>query len=145
MNIKLLPSQIAAIWPSIKFAVVKADGIPEERRDRCLNALLNDLLSDRSQCFVRLSNEKHLQALAITNFIHDEITGNKSLVIRCLYSFQSAQQDEWKAGVDILKQFAKIKGCNRLVAYSRSQQVFELIEPLGFQESYRCYIIDLEN
>jgi hypothetical protein len=143
MSIKLLPNQIPLLWESIKFAATKADRVNEKDLPFYLNRLLADLLSDKAQCFIRITPEHQLRALAITRFIQDVITGEKSLVVSCLYSFEPAQDGQWKSDMDEISRFAKVNGCKVISMYSSNNRVFDIVTMLGFKERFRNFSMEI--
>jgi hypothetical protein len=139
MFIKLLAKQIPDVWESIKFAATKVDSISEKDAPLYLNRLLAMLLSDKAQCFIRLDEERQLIALVITLITIDEITGVKALLIKCLYSFQGVQIEEWAKDLEYIKMFARNNGCFKIITFSNSQRVFEIANEIGFIERYRSF------
>jgi hypothetical protein len=108
-----------------------------------LNRLLADLLSEKAQCFIRYNEARQLQAVVITRFIQDLITGEKSLLINTLYSFQSVGEDEWKSNMDVIEKFARNTKCKNISTYSNVSRVYELASSLGFNELFRCFVKEL--
>lgn len=143
MIIKVLPNQIPQLWDAIKFAAVSVDRIGENERPLYLNRLLAALLNDTAQCFVRMNGERQLQGIAITRFTQDEVTGERSLFINCLYSFQGVDRDQWESDFAYIREFAKVSGCKNITAYSNNPRVFEIVESVGFKERYRCFITEV--
>jgi hypothetical protein len=143
MFIKLLASQIPTVWEQIKFAATKVDNVSERDAPLYLNRLLTMLLCDKAQCFVRLDEERQLIALGITLITKDEITGRKALLIKCLYSFQGVQIDEWNKSIDLVKTFARSNGCDKIITFSNSQRVFEIATEIGFIERYRSFAMEV--
>src|SRR4030065_2714353 len=139
MVIKLLPNQVPKIWDAIKFAAANADRINEKDLPLYLNRLLAALLSEKAQCFLRLDEGRQLLAVAITRLIQDEITGEKSLFLNCLYSFKRVPAEEWRADQKVLVDFAKRQGCKKMIAFSNSEKVFKMATAHGFSERYRCF------
>jgi hypothetical protein len=139
MFIRLLASQIPDVWEQIKFVATKVDNVNSNDAPLYLNRLLSMLLSDKAQCFVRLDENRQLIALVITLITIDEITGVKALLIKCLYSFQGVQIDEWAKDLDVIKVFARSNGCLKITTFSNSQRVFEIAQEIGFIERYRSF------
>jgi len=138
--IKVPAQQIPLLWEHIKFAVVSADRIDERDLQNYLGNLLGDLLSDKAQCFVRMDEQRMLLAVVITRVMFDEMTGYRSLLIQCLYSFKPVSTDEWITNMNIVEAYAIKRGCKKVIAYSTNPRVFELAAELGFNERYRCFI-----
>ncbi len=144
MFIRLPPNQVPMLWAQIKFAASKADGVGSEHLQDYLNRLLASLLDGKTQCLVRLSDDRQLQAIILTKFAVNTVTGDKELVVDCLYSFESVPQEQLRAELDSLKKFAIRGGCSRIVTYSNHPGIFKLVESLGFVERCRYFELGLE-
>jgi len=144
MVIKLLPSQIPIFWEAIKFAVVSVDEVIEKDREAYLNLLLHSLLNSKSQCFVRLNEERRLSALFITRFSINKVTGEKNLSIRILYSWKRSQDEEWKDTFAVIKKFAEHEGCTDITFRSKNPRIWHLGEIMGFKESSRAFTLRME-
>jgi hypothetical protein len=143
MFIKLLPSQVPQLWNQIKFAALKTDRLDDKDKEPYLNKLLAALLSDKAQCFIRLSEDRTLLAIVITRITADEISGAKALLINCLYSFQGVQDQEWIDDLEIIKGFARKVDCKKIITFSNNQRVFDLASTLGFNERYRSFGLEV--
>lgn len=145
MFIRITALQIPSFWDAIKFASVNAERISEGDRQRYLNNLLIDLLNDKAQCFIRFSDQKELLAVVITKLKGDELTGEMSLLIQCLYSFKGVAPDEWANDLEIVKEFAKTKKCSSIITYSGVPRVFDILNGLGFREQFRRFSMEVSN
>lgn len=145
MFIRITALQIPSFWDAIKFAAVNAERISESDRQRYLNNLLVDLLNDKAQCFIRFSDQKELLAVVITKLKGDELAGEMSLLIQCLYSFKGVAPEEWASDLEIVKEFAKTKKCSSIVTYSGVPRVFEILNGLGFREQFRRFSMEVSN
>lgn len=145
MAIKITSEQIPVFWEAIKFACVNADFVPQRHTESYLNKLLYELLSGKAQCFVRLSDKKSLQAIAVTKILEDEVTGVKSLRLKCLYSFQKHPIEDWMVDFEILKKFAIRNNCKNITGLTQNSNIIRMSEVLGFEESLRTYIYRLED
>lgn len=143
MVIRILAQQIPRFWVAIKFAASATASIPNHDKELYLNNLLASLLNDTAQCFIRYNDEKELLAIAITRFIQDEITGEKTLFINCLYSFKGVDNEEWEHDFGLIKDFAKSSGCKKITTYSNNPRVFEIVKLTGFAERFRCFLLDV--
>ena len=139
MLIKLISTQVVDFWEVIKFAVTRVDEVDSKDLQLYLNELLHALLSDKAQCFVRLSKDRILIALYITRIRTDKITGKKYLFIQNVYSFKATIDETWTQDADFLKEFAKKEKCSYLSFYSRNKRIWELGEMVGFKERYRVF------
>jgi len=143
MIIRVLPTQIGKVWEQIKFACVQADEVNKEDIPSYFNELLHSLLSDKSQCFIRLGDDRTLLLLMITRIIIDKITGRKSLFIQALYSWKNVEDREWQDDFKFIKEFAKHEQCKRISFESRNDRVWKIAESLGFRENLRKFVFDI--
>ena len=144
MIIKLLSKQVPQLWDSIKYASSHVNRINGNELQKYLNTLLHALLNDKAQCFIRVSEEKKLQALALTRFVQDEVTGDKSLLVECLYSFEPVDQPQWESDMSFIRKVAESNKCKKIITYSNNERVFDIVTSIGFSERYRCFAINLE-
>ena len=138
--IKVLSMQIPVVWENIKYAVSKTAEVDEENLQAYFNELAHSLLNDKSQCFVRLDDDRNLLMLAITKIIVDKFSGKKKLHIQCLYSFKLVEDETWKADMEFLRKFAKDRKCSYITFDSRNKRIWNLGEILGFREKHRHFI-----
>lgn len=143
MTIQILPNQISKVWDSIKYAIAKVERLSEADIKSYYNTLLVALLNDKAQCFVRLDENKQLIGIAVTRLINDEVTGDKALVVSCLYSFKSVDMEFWKSDIEMIKQFARTSGCKKIIAYSTNERVYEIVQSIGFTERFRSFIMEV--
>lgn len=143
MVVKLLSTQIPIFWESIKFCVTNADEVKAKDLQYYLNTLLHLLLSDKSQCFVRLDNDRNLLGIMITKVEVNKITGNQQLRIQCLYSFSNVKDVEWKNDYNIISQFAKNTKCKSVVFNTHDKRVMRLGKLVGFVEADRSFVLVL--
>lgn len=141
MIVRILPVQIPVFWESIKFCATQADEVDQKYRQGYLNGLLHSLLSDKSQCFIRMDESRVLKALAITSMEMNRFPGEKSLIIQVLYSLERVSDELWTRDYDFIRKFAERQQCNSMVFDTRHEQVMELGKLLGFceyQRSFKC-------
>lgn len=143
MTIKLLPDQVPKLWNAIKFAAATVDRVKEKNLPNYLNKLLAALLSDKAQCFIRMDENRHLLAIALTKISIDDISGDKVLTITCVYSFQKSAATDWNEDRELLRSFAIKSGCKRIVTHSSNPRIFDLALSNGFSEQYRCYTLEV--
>ena len=143
MSVKLTSDQIPTFWGAIKFAVVNVDNVSEKYRKKYLNRLLYQLLSGKAQCFVRLDEQRQLQAIAITKILEDEITDEKSLFISCLYSFIKVDVRFWQDDIQLLKKYAEKKGCTTVTCWTVSDKVAQLCESVGMRYRMKSFSMNL--
>lgn len=143
MLVRSLPNQIPHLWDAIKLAAISSNHIEEKDRQFYLNRLLNALLSDKAQCFVRLDEDRKLLAVEVTRIVLDEVTGEKALFLESLYSFKPVSDDEWRKDFEVAKKFAISQGCKKITTYATTERVYELAESVGFKERFRGFSMEV--
>lgn len=143
MTIKVVPNKIPVIWEAVKYAAVKADSVREKDIPAYLNNLLRALLSSKAQCFVRLDEDKKLIRMCITRIGVDEVTGEKSLALSTTFGFKPSEPNAWVEDIDFVKSFARKNNCSRLLVCSNNKRIFEIMNELGFEESFRHFVLEV--
>lgn len=144
MFIRVVSNQIPQVWEQVKYAAANADRVKNGNLQKYLNTLLQSLLNGKTQCFLRLSDDRKLLAVVLTELRVSEYTGDKSLLIKTIFSFESVSSNEWEEDMKTISVYAKTTGCKSVIGYSDNARMFELALSLGFKESYRYFIKDLE-
>jgi len=141
--IKLVPQQIPVFWEAIKAATTRADEVDAKDYPVYLNKMLHDLLNDKNQCFVRLTAERVLASILVTQLDDDLLSGKKLLRIKTLYSWQPVAPTEWQEDFKFLRDFAAREKCSRILFDSRNARVQELGASLGFKEVTRSFVLEI--
>ncbi len=139
MIIKLTPPQIVEYWEMIKFSYVKGDLVQDDQRQVVLNKLLQELLSEKAQCFLRISDDRQMIALMITKIMISNISGDKFLYIQCIFSFRTVPNTDWQEDWDFIQAFANQEDCKYIDAESSNAQIFTILSQLGVKEIYRTF------
>lgn len=132
MRFRVMAIHIPTYWECIKYAAVNADRVEKGYVQEYLNELLWNLLSDKSQCFMRLSDQKQLQAVIITQIRTNKLTDKKYLYIQCMFSFTGRDKDVWEKDFDFLKEFANKENCDYFLFDSDNKRIHKLALSLGF-------------
>jgi hypothetical protein len=143
MILKLLANQVPMFWEAVKFASIQADEVDSKDMPDYLNELLQSLLSEKAQCFIRLDDNRCLIGLLITRIQVNKITGVKVLNLQCLYSWKSQDDSTWANDFVYLRTFAHEAGCAGAIFSSRNSAVWELARKVGFKEQTRTYAIGI--
>lgn len=142
--IAMVPAEkIPDLWNTIKFVAISVERLAEDNRSQYLNKLLAMLLNGKAQCFVRYDEGKQLLAMMLTNFKFNEVTGEKSLFLGCLYSFKHVQTAEWASDLESIKDFARKNGCKKLFGCTSDPKAFDLAVSVGFVECYRYVVMSI--
>jgi len=143
MIIRLISTQIPQFWNIIKYGAVRADGVQKDHNEFYLNELLLNLLNDKSQCFIRLSSERIVQAVMVTRISYNKLTGKKYLFFQNLFSFSLVSDNEWQSDFIFMCKYAKQAGCERVSFETSNSRIVELTTRLGCQESFKTLSFNL--
>lgn len=144
MIFKILPIQIPVFWESIKFCVVYGEEIPESYRRISLNVLLHSLLSDKSQCFVKLDDNRILLGILVTSIITSNLSEERTLNIRVLYPLKGASDSDWQTDFEFIRCFAGKTNCNKITFETLDDGAIRIGQLLGFREINRKFALELE-
>ena len=115
MLTQLLDVDIGKMWNHIRDKI--EDALPEGIRGEVTMAnILNLLLSGDMQAWV-LSEGEDIKAVVTTLPIMDLPTGRKHFLIYTLWA-KGVDEGEWIRGMEVLRRYAKSKGCQHIVAYT---------------------------
>jgi hypothetical protein len=141
---RLLPHQIGVNWEIIKFAAVNSHEMKKSDWPLYFNRLLASLMANEAQVFFRTKEDLiTVLAVEITRIVMDEVTGEKSLFLDCLYSYQIAPRQEWQDNIDFIVSFAKQEGCKKVTGYSTHRRVDEIMKDVGFKERFKGFIMEV--
>jgi len=143
MLIKILPSQVVQLWEVIKFVATTVDEVDDKDLPKYLNELLHSLLNEKSQCFVRLDDNREIIAIWITAFLTNATNGEKYFQIKCVYGFKASLDDVWKRDCEILVEFAKKENCSYVGFQSRNSRIWDIAKLIGMTEAYRVFKLKL--
>lgn len=143
MIFRMLSNQVPEYWDVIKFATVTVDEVREKDVQKYLLELLHSLLSNNSQCWIRVDDNKKIIALLITRIIKNKITKDKSLYLQCVFSYEDVSSNIWKSDFSLLINFAKQEDCENITFESRHSRIWELAKSFKCKEIHRSFIYDL--
>jgi len=144
MVVKLLSDQIPVFWDTIKFCVSMADEVEEKNLQSYFTDLLYKLMSEKAQCFVRLSEDRVLLSMLITKVDYDKSINKRILHIQCLYSFSKFSDSDWRDDFKIIRNFAKSLDCSVITFDTRNKRIMDLGDLIGFRETHRSFALELE-
>jgi hypothetical protein len=143
MTIFLLPNDIPMFWEAIKKCAIESGEIDAEHQASYLNELLNALLSSNAQCFARLSDERILEAIAISRVLYDKQRNQKYLYVQGLYSWQKKDAAAWQESIDFIKSFARSEGCSYIGCQSHNPAAWRIYEYIGMREVTRTFAMEV--
>lgn len=141
MTILLIPKDIPYFWEVIKKATKEANEVDEKNYATYFTELLHALLSSTAQCFVRLDENRVLEAIAITRVLADKDKQEKYLYVETLFSYQLRQADIWQQSFELMKRFAKNEGCSYIGCQSRNPGAWKIFNYLGLTEVNRTFAL----
>jgi hypothetical protein len=143
MLYKLQNVQIPKYWEIIKFAAVNADEIKyADVPDYCVRLLL-DLLNTKVECILSLDKDKNIQRVLLVSMIEDEVTKDKKLMLRNIYSFVKSPPNVWKEETGVVFEWAKKTGCTKVFLTTANRAVAGLANLYGMSEASKNFNIDL--
>jgi hypothetical protein len=139
MTYLLTVKDIPYFWEAIKKTVKDADEVQDKDLPSYLTELLHSLLSSNAQCFIRLSDEKILEALAVTRIMFNKQTNEKYMFVQTMYSWQAVGTALWQADIDFIHSFAVKEGCRYISCQSSNPRIWKLCTDIGFIEINRSF------
>ena len=144
--VKLLPEQIATVWPSVTEAIATTLPPTIERLSQHLNGILMQLMSGQMQFWVAQQKDPWpptVIAFVLTRIEEDSATGTRSLLIYSLYSVTVIEEWMWLGSFRTLKKFALGNNCTKMVAYTQHQHIVDVAEKIGADVSQRVISFNL--
>lgn len=136
MIIKLLPQQIPAYWENIKYITSKTINVD-------FVTLLNELLNEKTQCWVVFDESKSIQGMALTKIEINKNTQKKSINIVGFISFVLTNNALYEEGMRFLMDFARKEQCDSIVSDIYNEDDRNIMSALGFREKHRTYEMKL--
>ena len=136
---KLLPEQISNLWEIIKYAVEQSlPPIVTENEDN-MNNILSSALSGKIDVWVsyeKTDKGNKLEGVMLTNFLFDEVSKRRNLLIYCLYGYNNVGFKSWIEGLQTLTKYAKSRDCGQIIAYTDVPYMIDLTRKLGGEAKY---------
>jgi len=136
---QLTAKQISEQWDLIKVALEKSlPPIIEGSANRITN-IFNSLLLGELQCWIgnmivvnsEQQNELVPYGVLITEIITDRCSDVRNILIYAIYSAQGIPNGEYQEGYNTIKTFAKANGCCRIMAYTNSKAILNIVQAFG--------------
>jgi hypothetical protein len=144
---KLTPDQISRFWDIIGYAIEQS--VPPftyDHPDR-INRLLVAALCGKIEVwagYTKEDNKVKFGCICVTQFLYDEPTDTKNLLIYALYGYDIVGPLGWKQMLDVMTKYAKEKHCRRIIAYSKVEPVIKLSKMLGADTDYTFISFDID-
>ena len=147
MLIRLLPEQIAKLWDAIKYALESSPPVVVELRDsRWVERVLEQSLNGSVEVWAsyhRTEDGAKFEGFAITSFEIAKLVKQKFLLIYYVFALRETALEAWTGGLEVLKEYAKSRGCMRVVAYSNVPEIIKISKKLGGDVSTTFITFDI--
>ena len=130
MLIKMLPDQVAHYWDILSYGVQQSLPPITIESPRRMNKILESIMLEYMDLWL-ITSEKKVQGLIVTSISYDRNSDVQDLLVYCFYSFRDLPISLIKKDLNILKDYAKSKGCKRLTAYSNVESVVRFWKAMG--------------
>src|SRR6056297_1406603 len=146
---KLTIDQISSIWDYVRFAVDEALPPTASTQRQRLSNILTALMSGVMECWAVYEKDEEdkkiiLYAVILTIINSDECSGSKQLVIYALATIQEGPRRLWKKGITSLVEYARSKGCERVVGYTNVESIKTFIRAVGGEAEYTLLSLPVE-
>ena len=141
MITKLLPEQISKFWPIIKHAIEESlpptVGDHPDKMNRILSSCLSGEL-DVWASYHKGESESGIvfEGIGLTSILYDPPSNTKSLLIYCMFGYEKSLETSWIEAFEGVSEYAKSKGCSRIVAYSSVPYIIERAKQFGGNTDY---------
>jgi len=142
---QLLPDQISKFWDIIKYAIEQSTPPIVSESPNKMNNILMAALSGDIDVWVSYEREEgkvKFNGVVLTEILFDKPSRTKNLLIYCLYGYEKISEDSWKHVVLALLKYAKSKGCNQVVAYTKVPYIIKVVKSLGGEADYTFCAFD---
>ncbi len=142
MVVKLTVKDIAENWELIKQALSAAPPLVGEQ-DGKYHRSLAGLMNGSYDCWFQFDNTDKLKSCIINGFLHDDLSGNRNLLIYLVYAYAPMTKHDKASGIITMKNYAKRTNCSQIVGYSDSDYIINLAELAGGSAGYRFFAIPI--
>jgi len=125
MLLMLLPEQVPQYWEDIREGMNRA--VPSDIPDRD-QKVLEKLQIGMMQTWIsyRRGDKTTVDACIITAIVNDQVHETRNLLVYAIWAIERTVWKSWTEGLEALKKFAKGKGCNRVIGYTKFDMMVKL-------------------
>lgn len=124
---KLLPEQISKLWDIIKYAVEQSLPPTTGRHADIMNRILASMLSGGLDVWAIYDRDNmKFEGILVTQFLYDEASATKNLLLYCLYGYSGISDSSWTEGFESMVKYAKANKCSNIVAYTSNKYIIEM-------------------
>ena len=146
MIIQLTTENVVDYWETIKYAVMQAH--PEDveaKRARYLRGVLVSLLTNMSQCWFVLSEDRDIKAVLLTRKELDPDSGLPFLLVNLAFGFAPTSKEDKIEFMDKISVLAKNMGCDMIRAYTLNQMAANAMGKMGMDLVAWVYSKEVSN
>jgi hypothetical protein len=104
-----------------------------------MNRVLSAMLCGKLEVWIsykRNENDTKIEAVLVTQFLYDEASNTKNLLLYCLYGYSVISNESWAEGFEAISKYAKAEGCSEVLAYSANEDVVSMSKKFGADTSF---------
>jgi len=146
MLLKLLPDQVAKYWHDVSLAIERSlPPVVGEHPDK-MNRILERLLTGEMQCWAAYRKNEEIQFIGfvVTTVTTDYCSMTRNLLLYCICGFEKTNLQDWKEGYIALVKYGHAMQCNRIVAYTKQENLINLAKRMGGEVDYRFISVPLD-
>ena len=139
MITKLTPEQVSSFWDVIKYAIEESLPPTVDDHPDKMNRILTSLLCSQMDCWASYEvneDNRKFDGLMVTKILYDNSSDTKSLLIYCIYSYESASRKSWEAGTRSILKYAKYNKCSKIIAYTEVPSIIDWAKRVGAEATY---------
>jgi hypothetical protein len=125
MILRLLPNQITERWEAIRQAIIYTCPDDSKMTEGMLSNILISMMKGVMHCWL-LCEGDDIYGLIVTTFYHTP-EGEKSLCIYSIIGYKPIKDEMWDQLIRAAKQWAKANGCSRIIGYTDSKRILEIV------------------
>ena len=133
MIMELLQSQIPNYWKIIKTAGIKSDGIMTEFQEDYCDSLLNELLSGKKHCVLKVDQNKELVCIFLFIIQYNDLKKIKYLRITNAYGVKKQVLSDWQETKKDFIALCKKYSCVGMVAEASHDGMKKILEQIDFK------------
>lgn len=138
-TIRLLPRDIPRYWEHIKYTCKATEEIDEQQFPAYATELLQALLNEKAQAWIRVTDENEIALIHVTRILHNPQFDEDYLYLQSTFAWKRLPEDMWNEEWELMKAFARKEGCSYIGAMSRNPRIWEMAKKVGFFESTRIF------
>ncbi len=144
---QLTPAEIAKAWPQLKSSIMN---LMPDNSDATAGKLLQSAVTGLMDVWLLVSTNDDLEVVSshgvlTTKVMEDGLGGlsDKTLLIYTLSAYDGLKEEEWEAGFETLKQYARKRGCASVSAMTKNPRILGVVKRLGGDTKQRFVTMEV--